>query len=170
MPTGQPPYAFHGLAAAAFVVVIVAGEARPTVDLLALRIAGVVVLTASLGFWIPPMVLLTRHGAPAPGRGFPHTTRLVEAGPYAWVRHPQYLGYCLLTVGFMLTGFNTLSLAAGVAAILFFYLAARAEERYLQHQLGDAYRLYMSRVPRFDLLRGAVRRWRVRARGGNPAP
>lgn len=170
MPAGQPPYGFHGVAAAAFVVVIVAGETRPTVDLLALRVAGAVLLLASPGLWIPPMVLLSRHGAPAPGKGFTHTRRLVTAGLYGWVRHPQYLGYCTLVVGFVLIGLNALSLGAGLAAVLSFYLAARAEERYLERTLGEDYGRYMDQVPRFDLLRGAVRRWRRRGRSGNPAP
>jgi protein-S-isoprenylcysteine O-methyltransferase Ste14 len=152
----------------AFVVVIVAGEALPTLDVLAVRAAGVLLLLASLGLWIPPMVLLTRHGAPEPGRGFTHTRRLVTAGLYGWVRHPQYLGYSLLVAGFVLTGLNALSLGAGLAAILSFYMAARSEERYLKRHFGEPYDRYMSRVPRFDLVRGAVRRWRMRVRDGNP--
>ena len=165
----QPPYAFHFLAGVAFVAVIVAGETLPTLDFVALRAAGVVLLLASLGLWIPPFVLLSRHGAPAPGKGFTHTTRVVTSGLYGWVRHPQYLGYCLLVVGFVLTGLNALSVLAGVAAVVFFYLAARAEERYLLQRLGEEYARYMAQIPRLDLLRGALRRLKRRGGSGNSA-
>ena len=126
MPAGQPPSGFHLLAGIAFVLTIVAGEAWPTVDILGLRITGVVLLLASIGFWIPPFMHLSRHGAPEAGKGFTHTTRVVRAGLYGIVRHPQYLGYCLLTIGFVLTGFNTLSVSAGGVAVAAIYLAARA--------------------------------------------
>lgn len=167
MPTGQPPYGFHLLAGAAFLVVIVAGETLPTVDLVVLRATGVVLLVASLGLWIPPFVLLSRHGEPAPESGFTHTRRVVTSGLYGWVRHPQYLGYCLLVLGFVLTGLNAVSVCAGVAAVTCFYLAARSEERYLLRHLGAEYADYMSRVPRFDPLRASLRRLRSRGRRGN---
>jgi len=158
-PTGQPPFAFHLLAAAAFVVVIVAGEVLSTVDLQVVRIPGVILLLASTGFWIPPFVLLSRHGAPEPGKGFTHTTRVVRTRLYGVVRHPQYLGYCLLVAGFVLTGLNPTSVTAGTVAIGCFYLAARAEERFLVAQIGEDYVRYMSEVPRFDPIRGSLRRW-----------
>ena len=166
-PTGQPPFAFHLLAGAAFLVVIVAGEAWPTVNLPALRIAGVVLLLASTGFWIPPFVLLSRHGSPEAGRGFTHTTRVVRAGPYGLVRHPQYLGYSLLVAGFVLTGFNPTSVAAGSVAVAAFYLASRAEERFLLDHIGEDYVRYMSEVPRFDPIRGSLRKWTGHGHGGN---
>lgn len=166
-PTGQPPSAFHLLAGAAFAVVIVAGEAWPTVDLPALRITGVLLLLTSTGFWIPPFVLLSRHGAPEPGKGFTHTTRVVRTGLYGVVRHPQYLGYSLLVAGFVLIGFNPTSVAAGSIAVVAFYLASRAEERFLLDHMGEDYVRYMCEVPRFDPIRGSFRRWMGDGCGGN---
>jgi len=167
--TGQPPSSFHLLAGAAFLVVIVAGEAWPTVDTQVLRIPGVILLLASTAFWIPPFVLLSRHGSPQPGKGFTHTTRVVRAGLYGVVRHPQYLGYCLMVAGFVLTGFNAVSGTAGSVALGAFYLAARSEERFLVDRSGEDYVRYMSEVPRFDPVRGTYRKWRAHRHGGNTA-
>ena len=39
-----------------------------------------------------PIIIFPRRGGVAKGKSFVHTTRLVDTGIYAVVRHPQYLG------------------------------------------------------------------------------
>ena len=39
-----------------------------------------------------PIVMFPRRGGVARGKAFVHTTRLVDTGIYAFVRHPQYTG------------------------------------------------------------------------------
>jgi protein-S-isoprenylcysteine O-methyltransferase Ste14 len=75
--------------------------------------------------------------------------RIVDHGPYRFVRNPMYIG--ILMVGM------SLGLALGtwllpVAASLMFTLLAlrtRIEERYLIERFGDQYRDYMKRVGRY---------------------
>lgn len=73
--------------------------------------------------------------------------RVVAEGPFAFVRHPVYLGLILFVVGgALLLADPAVGLAAaGLGPLL--VLRARAEERFLEERLGDEYRDYARRVP-----------------------
>jgi protein-S-isoprenylcysteine O-methyltransferase Ste14 len=74
--------------------------------------------------------------------------RVVDTGPYAFVRHPIYLG---IITALAATAAMEATLAALVGATLIcsgLWLKARAEERFLMVELGpDDYRSYCRRVP-----------------------
>jgi protein-S-isoprenylcysteine O-methyltransferase Ste14 len=74
--------------------------------------------------------------------------RLVDTGPYAFVRHPIYTGIITALVA---TAAIEATLAALVGAALIcsgLWLKARAEERFLMVELGlDDYKSYCRRVP-----------------------
>lgn len=75
--------------------------------------------------------------------------RLVQHGPYRFVRHPLYTGLHALYLGtFALvpSGFFLLCLVAGVIGNV---LRARAEEHALIAHYGSAYRMYAQSVGRF---------------------
>jgi protein-S-isoprenylcysteine O-methyltransferase Ste14 len=72
--------------------------------------------------------------------------RVVERGPYRWVRHPSYTGLLLFFVGVGLSLDNWASLV--VLALLpaaGLLVRIRAEERALVAALGDEYRRYAAR-------------------------
>ena len=70
-------------------------------------------------------------------------------GPYARIRHPQYVGLILIMVGFLLQ-WPTLATLLMFPVLLYVYgrLAIR-EERDVRAELGQAYERYAARVPRF---------------------
>lgn len=75
---------------------------------------------------------------------------LVDSGPFAMVRNPLYIGNILLWVGFAVAA--RLPWLAPVVALLLAleYLAiVRWEERLLETRIGERYREYMRRVPRW---------------------
>jgi len=75
---------------------------------------------------------------------------LVASGPFALVRNPLYVGNILLWVGFALTA--RLVWLAPLAAVLLgaeYHAIVRWEEQLLVSRLGDAYRAYTVRVPRW---------------------
>jgi protein-S-isoprenylcysteine O-methyltransferase Ste14 len=75
---------------------------------------------------------------------------LVSSGPFALVRNPLYLGNIALWVGFALTA--RLVWLAPVILILLgleYHAIVRWEEQLLESRLGQAYREYASRVPRW---------------------
>ena len=108
-----------------------------------------------------PIVMFPRRGGVAKGKSFVHTTRLVDTGIYAVVRHPQYLGGVLaLFVTTLLWYPHWLFAVLGIAGTIILYLSTKWEEKRLVNQFGDEYREYMKRVPRMDLITGIFRWWR----------
>jgi len=74
---------------------------------------------------------------------------LTTAGPYAYVRHPLYLGSAFITVGFAVAGGRLWLglLFAGVFAALYLPVLLR-EEAELRARFSDSYARYAAAVPR----------------------
>ena len=122
-----------------------------------LRVLGVLSLILAPVFFLPPFVLLQRHGHVEDGRPFYDTEVVVDRSLYAVVRHPQYLGYIFLTMGFVLLSQNVVTLSFGVVAIVLFYVYTLREEEFCVRYLGSAYEDYCKRVPRFNVMIGMIR-------------
>ena len=75
---------------------------------------------------------------------------LVDTGPFARLRNPLYVGNIALWVGFALTA-RLLWLVPVIVTLLGFeyHAIVRWEEHLLESRLGDAYRAYAARVPRW---------------------
>ena len=89
---------------------------------------------------------------------------LVTDGLYAWMRHPQYTGLYLISVGMLVQWPTIVTVATWPALLLIYYRLARREEREAEAQFGDAYRAYRARVPMFvpRLTRASEPRWSER--------
>jgi protein-S-isoprenylcysteine O-methyltransferase Ste14 len=74
---------------------------------------------------------------------------LVTDGPYAWVRHPQYSGLFLISIGLLVQWPTIITVATWPILIAVYYRLARREEREAEAVFGDAYRAYEARVPMF---------------------
>ena len=75
--------------------------------------------------------------------------RLAVTGPYAYVRHPQYVGFVMIMFGFLLQWPTLLTLAMFPLLVWMYARLARAEERDAIDSFGDAYRRYAAHVPAF---------------------
>jgi protein-S-isoprenylcysteine O-methyltransferase Ste14 len=75
---------------------------------------------------------------------------LIDHGPFAMVRNPLYIGNILLWVGFAVSA-QLLWLAPLVVVLLAleYHAIVRWEERLLESRMGENYRQYMRRVPRW---------------------
>ena len=71
--------------------------------------------------------------------------QLVTTGPYAFVRHPIYAGIILGTAGWGLLRSNLLGVVLALAALVFFDLKSRQEERWLT-EAYEAYPAYQRKV------------------------
>ncbi|MBN9247321.1 MAG: isoprenylcysteine carboxylmethyltransferase family protein [Hyphomicrobium sp.] len=74
---------------------------------------------------------------------------LATTGPYAYVRHPQYVGFILVMFGFLLQWPTLLTLAMFPVLVWMYVRLAHTEERDALSTFGDAYRRYAARVPGF---------------------
>lgn len=74
--------------------------------------------------------------------------RLAMTGPYAYVRHPQYLAFILILVGFLLEWPTLLTLLMFPVLVVMYTRLARLEEREVRGQ-QPAYEEYAARVPAF---------------------
>ncbi|UCC48763.1 MAG: isoprenylcysteine carboxylmethyltransferase family protein [Gemmatimonadota bacterium] len=122
-----------------------------------LRYIGVLFGVSAIFLIFVPMLTLRRYGRVEPGKDYMQTTIVVERGPFSFVRHPQYLAYMFISVTFMLATQHWLVIALGVPAIALFYLYTLSEEVRLKEKFGEQYEAYMARVPRFNLVAGAIR-------------
>lgn len=73
--------------------------------------------------------------------------QLATRGVYAYVRHPQYVGFVLVMFGFLLQWPTVLTLAMFPVLVAMYVRLAREEEREALKQFGDEYRRYMARTP-----------------------
>lgn len=78
-----------------------------------------------------------------------HEHRLATTGPYSYVRHPQYVGFILIMLGFLLQWPTLVTLAMfPVLAYMYAHLA-RVEERDVIAEFGEEYLHYSSETPAF---------------------
>jgi protein-S-isoprenylcysteine O-methyltransferase Ste14 len=83
---------------------------------------------------------------------------LATTGPYAHVRHPQYDGFILIMLGFLLQ-WPTLITLIMFPILLFMYVRlARHEEREVLAEFGENYRRYILSTPAFFPRLRATRR------------
>jgi protein-S-isoprenylcysteine O-methyltransferase Ste14 len=157
-PRLEPPRGYAWLASMVTVALVVTAHFVARGNNALLRLAGVGSLILAAVFIFPPFVLLARYGGAQEGESYLQTRNLVDRGLYAIVRHPQYLGYILLAGGFALLSQHGVILLLAAIAITCFYFQAVQEERYCLAQLGEPYRCYLRRVPRFNFVLGIIRR------------
>ena len=94
------------------------------------------------GFWLIAAAWRHLHAAQRSGT-------LAAEGPYARVRHPQYVGLILIMVGFLLQWPTLATLVMFPVLLLVYRRLAIREERQVRGELGEAYDLYAAHVPRF---------------------
>jgi protein-S-isoprenylcysteine O-methyltransferase Ste14 len=129
------------------------------------RTAGVVVLAAgcALNVW----ALIERRRRTTGAFRLEQPQSLVTTGPYAFSRHPMYLGWWLihLAVG-LLRGSAWVVATLPVAVMLEHLGGSLVEERELGRRFGAEYARYAERVPRYAGVGVGARRRHRRVRAG----
>lgn len=74
---------------------------------------------------------------------------LATSGPYARVRHPQYLGFVLIMAGFLLQWPTLVTLVMFPILVFMYVRLARREERDALAEFGEAYTRYAANTPVF---------------------
>ncbi len=75
--------------------------------------------------------------------------RLATTGPYGYVRHPQYIGFISVMLGFLLQWPTLLTLAMFPLLVVMYVRLARSEESEARREFGEAYDRYAAVTPRW---------------------
>ena len=82
---------------------------------------------------------------------------LATTGPYTRIRHPQYVGFVLIMLGFLVQWPTLLTLAMFPVLVYMYVRLARREEQEVEREFGETYARYRARtpafIPRFDIKR-----------------
>jgi protein-S-isoprenylcysteine O-methyltransferase Ste14 len=86
--------------------------------------------------------------------------QLATTGAYTYLRHPQYAGFILIMLGFLLQWPTVLTLAMFPILVSMYVRLAHREEREARAEFGEAYARYATTTPAFvpQLGRATARR------------
>jgi protein-S-isoprenylcysteine O-methyltransferase Ste14 len=90
----------------------------------------------------------TREGGGGPGISVP-PDRIVDEGPYRFVRNPMYLGHLIFLAGLALVLGSWIAAAVFAFHAFWFDRRVREDEERLAQRFGEAYREYCRRVKRW---------------------
>lgn len=124
----------------------------------AVKLAGWICLWISGIFGILPIITFRRKGKVPAGKPYVKTTRLVDTGLYAIVRHPQGgTAWLLINLGIILVTGHWTSASLGVPSMILAHLDTYKLDQELIGKFGDAYSRYIERVPRVNFILGIIR-------------
>jgi protein-S-isoprenylcysteine O-methyltransferase Ste14 len=86
------------------------------------------------------------------------TRTLAVTGPYAYVRHPQYDGFILIMLGFLLQWPTLITLIMFPVLVFMYVRLAQHEEREVLAEFDEKYKRYMLSTPAFFPRLRATRR------------
>jgi len=94
------------------------------------------------GFWLLSVSWRVLYGAQKAGT-------LAMAGPYKYVRHPQYAAFILVMLGFLFQWPTLVTLIMFPILVWTYVRLSLREEREVEQEFGDVYRKYAQETPRF---------------------
>lgn len=94
------------------------------------------------GFWLLASAWRVLYAAQ-------RTHTLATSGPYARIRHPQYMAFIMIMFGFLLQWPTILTVFMFPVLAYMYVRLARREEREVAKELGEEYTRYAARTPAF---------------------
>jgi protein-S-isoprenylcysteine O-methyltransferase Ste14 len=95
-----------------------------------------------VGFWLLAKAWSVLYAAQRSGT-------LAKTGAYARIRHPQYVGFVLIMLGFLFQWPTLVTLVMFPLLVFMYWRLALREEQDALTEFGDEYRDYMREVPAF---------------------
>jgi len=89
------------------------------------------------------LIVLGAIERPVPGQ---RQQKLAVAGPYAQIRHPQYVAFVLILLGFLLQWPTLLTLLMFPILMVMYLRLAITEEAEMRKQFGSAYESYAAQI------------------------
>jgi protein-S-isoprenylcysteine O-methyltransferase Ste14 len=155
---GLHPYLLGSIAGVLTVAQILLAVILPGPRSEALEWVGWICLWTSAVFGMLPIATLRSKGGVPKGKSYVRTSKLVESGIYAVVRHPQNgTAFLLINLGLMCIAQHWSSTVLGLASMVLAYVDTFKADQGCIDKFGDPYRQYMQRVPRVNFLLGLAR-------------
>lgn len=111
---------------------------------------------AAIFGWLP-VYQFKKSGGVAKGDSYVRTTRLVDTGLYAIVRHPQFVAWPLMGVAVALVSQHPVVIVMSAASVGLACVDFRMIDALNVAKFGDAYRDYLERVPGWNFIAGSWR-------------
>ena len=108
-------------------------------------------------FGMLPVIEFRKKGGVTTGKSYIHTTKLVNTGIYAIVRHPQYITWIWWSVAGMFLFQHWVVVCLGIPIIPFTYIDLMNADKDGIKKFGEDYKRYMKMVPRANFLLGIIR-------------
>jgi protein-S-isoprenylcysteine O-methyltransferase Ste14 len=122
-------------------------------DVPEIRYMGIVLIWGGIGFAIWARYHLGEYWSARITIKVDH--KLIDSGPYAYIRHPIYSGILLALIGTALAVGNWRGVIAFFLILAVYVLKARREESLLTRELGETYQEYKNRtgmlIPRWKM-------------------
>ena len=119
---------------------------------------GWICIWSSSIFALLPIFLFRRKGGVSKGESYMKTTKLVDTGIYAIVRHPQGgTAWLLINLGILLIAWHWTSLILCLVSMVLVYVDTFKTDQYCIEKFGDAYKRYQDKVPMVNFVAGIVR-------------
>ncbi|MBI5944707.1 MAG: isoprenylcysteine carboxylmethyltransferase family protein [Chloroflexi bacterium] len=77
------------------------------------------------------------------------THQVAASGPYAYLRHPQYAGFIIIMLGFLIQWPTLITLIMFPILVTMYIRLARREERESLKEFGEKYAAYEAKTPAF---------------------
>jgi protein-S-isoprenylcysteine O-methyltransferase Ste14 len=109
-------------------------------------------------FGVVPIITFRKKGGVPKGESYMKTTKLVDTGIYAIVRHPQGgTAWLLINMGVILIAWHWTSAVLGLSSMVLAYADTYKSDQYCIEKFGVAYKEYQERVPRVNFVSGIIR-------------
>jgi protein-S-isoprenylcysteine O-methyltransferase Ste14 len=158
MNTKKYPYIYDLIAGILTLFIIILSNTLQRGENVYLRIIGVSILIQAGIIGTLPFIYLKKYGKVDKGKKYYQTECVVDRGIYGIIRHPQYLAYIFLVIGFTLIAQNWIIYLIALLAISLFHFHTVKEEEDLINKFQDDYINYCKRIPRYNIILGLIKR------------
>ena len=136
------------------VMVWVSGRTFPWAPAVPWAVVAAVLMGAGLALSIWALVYMKRVGEGNPFDAYnhevaPRTRHLMTDGPYRFSRNPMLVGIYIYDAGVMLWLLSWWPLVIFAGEVILLTLQVRSEEKRLEADFGEAYRVYKKQVRRY---------------------
>jgi len=153
-----PPFLLSSIASVLTIVQIILSFFLRGSSSAARENAGWICLWISGLFGTLPILTFRRKGGVVKGESYIKTTRLVDTGIYALVRHPQIgTAWLLINFGLILIAWHWTGTLLGLISMSIAYADTFKADKKLIGKFGGGYEEYIQKVPRVNFITGFLR-------------